>query len=107
MTYYIDGLVCQIGYGMDCGYRCSLEVWGSKGRLMTNRIFTAPPGLSPVVQIETAAGTETRELAPDDHFRHSIEHFLTEIKDMKERDAMFESISLQSRLIDEIRRLGR
>ena len=28
----------------DCGYRCSLEAWGSIGRLYTNRIFTAPDG---------------------------------------------------------------
>ena len=101
-----DGLVCQIGYGMDCGYRCSLEVWGSTGRLLTNRIFTAPPGLAPVVQIETNAGTETRELQPDSHFQHSIEAFLTEITDEAAREAMYESILLQSRLIEEIRRMG-
>ena len=101
-----DGLVCQIGYGMDCGYRCSLEVWGSTGRLTTNRIFTAPPGLAPVVQIETGAGTETRELSADSHFQHSIEAFLTEISDDAARENMAQSILLQSRLIEDIRRAG-
>ncbi|MBQ6621234.1 MAG: Gfo/Idh/MocA family oxidoreductase [Mogibacterium sp.] len=97
------GLVCQIGYGMDCGYRCSLEIWGSKGRILTNRIFTAPPDYRPTAQIETASGTETVEFEADAHFEHSIREFVREVQDPEKRNAMYDSILLQSKLIDEIR----
>ena len=98
-----EGLVFQIGYGMDCGYRCALECWGSKGRLMTGRIFTAPPGFTPTVQIETANGTETRELPEDAHFQYSIEEFLRETENAEARNKMYDQILLQASMIEDIR----
>jgi hypothetical protein len=96
-----EGTVCQIGFGMDCSYRCSLEVWGSKGRLFTNRVFTAPDGYEPVVLIENADGTKEVKLSADSHFEHSIEAFINEIEDSDARMSMYEDILLQSRLVGE------
>ena len=100
------GAVCQVSFGMDCSYRCSLEIWGSKGRLYTNRIFTAPDGYSPTVCIERQEGTETITLEPDSHFRHSIERFRDEIGDADLRTAMYDQILVQARLVEDMRRLG-
>ena len=100
------GAVCQVSFGMDCSYRCSLEIWGSKGRLYTNRIFTAPDGYSPTVCIERQEGTETITLEPDSHFRHSIERFRDEIGDADLRAAMYDQILVQARLVEDMRRLG-
>ena len=101
-----DGMICQVGYGMDCQYMCSLEVWGSTGRLFTNRIFTAPVGYKPTVIIEK--GTEKKELvlAEDSSFAHSIEAFKEEITNTEKRQAMYDEILLQAKLIDTIRALG-
>lgn len=99
-------VVFQAGFGMDCAYQCSLEIWGSKGRLYTNRIFTAPDGYRPQVRIEIDNEKKVLDLAPDSHFQHSIEQFLTEITDLSSRKKMYKEIRLQSRLIDDIRRLG-
>ena len=101
-----EGTVCFLGFGMDCGYRCSLEVWGSKGRLYTNRIFTAPDTVEPVVYIETADGTTEKKLEKDSHFKHSIEEFLSEISDPEKRSKMYEQILIQSKLVEDVRTLS-
>ncbi|MCR5737758.1 MAG: Gfo/Idh/MocA family oxidoreductase [Eubacterium sp.] len=98
-----DGMVCQTSFGMDNGYQCNLDVWGSKGRLCTNRIFTAPENFNPVVVIETAEGKREITLEPDQHFKKSIEQFMREVQNQKMREAMYDEIVLQAKLIEKIK----
>ena len=100
------GEVFNVAFGMDCGYRCSLEVWGSKGRLYTNRIFTAPDNYEPIVYIETNDGTEEIKLAADSHFTTSIKEFMAEIQDTDKRQKMYDSILLQAGLVEKVAELG-
>ncbi len=97
-----EGCVCQVGFGMDCHYRCSLEIWGSQGRLYTDRIFTAPPGYEPVVMIEKAGGKKEVKLSADGHFRHSLEEFCQELFNADKRIHMYEEILLQAKLVDQV-----
>lgn len=99
----IDGVVFQAAFGMDCGYRCGFEVWGSKGILRTNRIFTAPPDYVPAVEVETAEGKSVVSLEADNNFIRSIEEFCMEIKDNQKREAMYADILLQSKLVDDVK----
>ncbi len=98
-----NGVVFQVGFGMDCSYRCSFEAWGNKGTLRTNRIFTAPPDFIPSVEIETTEGKKQVALQADHHFKHSIEEFCEEIKDTTKRTRMYEEILLQSKLMDAVK----
>ena len=65
----------QFAFGFDHFYQCNIEIWGSKGKLSTNRIFTAPPGYAPEIQIETAKGIEKIQLESDNHFQNMLKHF--------------------------------
>ena len=98
-----NGLSFQGSFGMDCYYQCSLEVWGSKGKLFTNRIFTAPPGFVPTVILEDKDGKRIIELKADNHFKNSIEQFCKAVIYKKDRISMKEDLLLQSKLIEEIR----
>lgn len=69
------GVVSETAFGFDNYYQCGYEIWGSKGKLTTKRAFTAPPGFSPEIVIETAAGTEVRAMPPDDHFEKMLTYF--------------------------------
>ena len=100
------GIVCQIGFGMDCSYQCSLEIWGSRGRLYTNRIFTAPDNYQPIIKIESSTGINEIILPTDSHFQHSIERFMLGMNDRKIRKEMYEEILLQAKLVNDIRELG-
>lgn len=98
-----DGVVCQIAFGMDCAYQCSFEVWGSRGILRTDRIFTAPVDFVPNVVVETAEGRRIISLEADHHFKHSIEEFCAELRDENKRESMYTDILLQSKLVDAIK----
>lgn len=105
---FIDSnkLVYQGSYGIDCSYQCSLEIWGSKGRLYTNRIYTAPPDHVPLVTIEDHSGSETLELKRDDHFASSIEYFLKILNDIDSREKIYADLLKQAWLVDEVRKMG-
>lgn len=96
--------VVQGGFGLDCHYQCSLEVWGNRGKLFTNRIFTAPKGYKPTALLETSEGQRTIELPQDGHFKNSIQRFIEATQNAALRKKMADDMECQSRLIDEIRR---
>lgn len=92
-----DGRIAQIAFGMDNSYKCDLEIWGSKGYLSTNRIFT------PTAEMETKISIKTTEevvvcVEPDDQFLHSAEFFLDCIQDNKKRKKHYETIRHQAEL---------
>ncbi len=101
-----EGKTVYGSFSMDCYYQCALEVWGNKGKLFTNRIFTAPPGYVPTVKVETVQGIEEITLQEDDHFKKSIEQFEAAVKDDKVRKAMAMAMEQQSKLVSDIRRKG-
>ena len=99
-----DGpLHCPFAYGFDHHYQCSLELWGSRGMLRTNRIFTAPPGFHPKLFIETQDGTEERVLPSDDHFKNMVKHFYSLITNAKPVMLEYEQNLQQARLINDFK----
>ncbi len=74
------GQVAQLAFGMDNSYKCELEVWGSKAALLASRVFTAPDGFAPQLQITGAQGTQRLTLPPDDSFEGSIKRFIDIVK---------------------------
>ena len=98
-----EGLVYQGAYSMDCYYQCSLEIWGNKGRIYTNRIFTAPPKYSPIIIVENNEGKKEIELSPDKHFSQSIKAFYNATEDNSLREKMYHDLLQQSRLVQIIK----
>lgn len=101
-----EGVVGQAAFGMDCQYQCSLEVWGSRGRLTTGRIYTAPAGAPVSAVIEDAHGSRQIGLPQDDHFARSIEMFIKAVSDEEVRSSMYNALLRQSELVERIRRSG-
>jgi len=96
-------LFAEIAFGFDHYYQCNLELWGSTGKIYTNRIFTAPPGYQPQIILETASGTETISLEPDHHFINMLQHFYQLITNGNERDHEYQQNINQARLIGELK----
>ena len=96
-------LASHIAFGFDNFYQNCLELWGSKGKIYTNRIFTAAPGFEPIVEIETNDGKELIKLPSDHHFKNMLKYFYTQIV-LKEslEDEYIQNIN-QARLIKELR----
>lgn len=96
-------LFAELAFGFDHHYQCSIELWGSAGRIFTNRIFTADKAHPPVIEIETKAGKETVTLTADDHFRNMLEHFHELIHQRRDREEEYRQNVNQARLLHEIK----
>ena len=97
------GLTAQVAFGMDNSYKCSLELWGSKGALYTNRILTAPVGYEPQVTIKIGDNEQVYTLAADDSFGKSIAYFGDCIGSDAKRIDHYAEIKRQAQLVAEIR----
>ena len=96
-------LFSEIAFGFDNYYQCNIEIWGSKGKLSTNRIFTAPPGYEPIIEIETPNGKEIIKLQSDNHFINMLSHFYTVIFSDIEKEKEYKLNNNQARLISELK----
>lgn len=98
------GSVVQLSFGMDNSYRCSLEIWGSQGELLADRVFTAPVGFRPSILLKVGSKENRIQLPEDDQFFHSIRRFHESICEEEKRHQAREGILHQGRLIEEFLR---
>ncbi len=96
-----NGTTAQISFGMDNAYKCELEVWGSKGTISTDRVFTAPVGFVPEMIITMNNETQIIKLPEDDAFMNSIEVFSNCVMNDTIRNKKYIEIERQARLVDD------
>lgn len=99
-------LFAEIAFGFDHFYQCSLELWGSRGKLTAGRIFTAPPGFEPGIELETSEGKQTISPGADNHFRNMLIHVHTLVNDSFQAKDEYEQNINQARLLEECKRLA-
>lgn len=99
------GVVSETAFGFNNFYQCNYEIWGSKGKLIVKRAFTAPPGFEPEIIIETNVGIESRFLAADNHFRNMLTSFARNIS-FKEYEAEYTENLVQASLIEQAKELA-
>lgn len=102
------GIGAHIAFGFDHFYQCGLEVWCSKGRLRTNRLFTARADYTPVFEIETADGMNMMELQKDDHFQKMLLHFhaVCKSEDDELRKVEYSQNTYQATLLEQFKNIS-
>ena len=70
-----DGVFSQLAFGFDNFYKCGVDIWGSKGTLSTNRLFTAPEDLKPEFEIKNNNGNKLLKCESANHFKLMLIHF--------------------------------
>lgn len=96
-----DGLTAQLAFGMDNDYKCEVEIWGSKGTIISNRILTAPEGFVPTYTIKKNQDYETRNLPADDAFLKSIKRFIACVKESSIREQNYKILYRQEQLLNQ------
>lgn len=94
------GETVQIAFGMDNAYKCDLEIWGSKGRLVTGRILTAPAGFEPSYKLITGMEQKECALPADDTFLKSLQYFAKCVESEEVRKEAYGNIQKQADLVD-------
>lgn len=100
------GVTAQLAFGMDNDYKCEIEIWGSKGTIISNRILTAPAGFEPEYTIKKNQDFETRKLPVDDAFRKSIERFVACVMNSETRLNEYCLIGTEAKLLTEFKTIA-
>ncbi len=98
-----SSMFAELAFGFDNYYQCNLELWGSKGKITANRIFTAPSGFSPEITLETGEGKEIIAVEPDHHFRNMLKHFYSLLTSGSGLKDEYEQNIQQSRLLEAVK----
>lgn len=98
-----SGLFSNLAFGFDHQYQCGIEIWGSKGKLSTNRLFTAPPGYEPIIFLESGKSNYEIKIPADNHFNNMLQHFFDLIQSRQKLDLEYNQNIDQARLLHEIK----
>lgn len=96
-------LKCDYYFGMNDEYDCSATAIGTKGKIVANRILTAPPDFDVVFKVYDINGniTEEIEIGKDDSFLKSIDNFYNCIINKGCRKKNLSNILRQAKLIND------
>lgn len=100
------GICAQLAFGMDNDYKCSIEIWGSKGSITSDRILTAPAGFVPEYTLKQNQDYSTHKLPADDSFFKSMQKFIDCIKDKDIRNDEYEALLVQEGFVENFIRLS-
>ncbi len=98
-----SNLFSEIAFGFDNFYQCNLELWGSEGKISTERIFTAPIDYRPKIVIENENERQVIEVESDDHFLNMLKYFHSLVITKAELEKEYIQNTNQARLIEEMR----
>lgn len=98
-----SNIVVQASFGFDNAYQCNVEIWGSKGTLKSNRIFTSPPGVKSTLELSGNEGVEMIEIEACNHFTNMITYFASLINNPMKADVEYSSNITQAKLIEQLR----
>ncbi len=101
-----DGVLVQLTFGMGFAYRSSYELWGSRGRIRVEQVFTPRGDHPPVLQVELPASIRPVVLDPDDQVAGTVRAFVEAVRAGTPGAPDAELCLEQAVLLDEIRRLA-
>jgi predicted dehydrogenase len=81
-----NGVVAHLEWRINSSYRNEIEVWGDRGSLFTDRIFSKPTDYVPLFRLRDLKGAETIETG------QAADHFVLMLRDlcqmMHDKDAL-------------------
>lgn len=101
------GIGASVAFGFDHYYQNRYEIWGSKGKIISERAFTPKPDFSPTVIIENNEGINKIDISPDNHFEKAMIEFYESIYSDEKKSLHYENILLQSQTLEQIKLLSK
>ena len=98
-----SNIVVQASFGFDNAYQCNVEIWGSKGTVKANRVFTAPPGVAVHLELSGNTGVEIIEVEPCNHFTNMLIYFASLVKNPDKAICEYVANIKQAQLIEQLR----
>jgi NDP-hexose-3-ketoreductase len=96
------GAFSEVAFGFDNYYQCNYEIWGSKGKIICNRAYTASPDYVPSLYLEKNGAGQEILLAKDNHFINMIRYFEGNVR-TKAFQKDWNDIIVQAKMIEDVR----
>lgn len=93
-------IFAQIAFGFENYYQCNYEIWGSNGRIVCHRAYTAKPGYNPIVTVEKDGELVSHELPSDNHFLNMMNQFNKAQKNSEIRKLEYGKLARQANQLD-------
>jgi NDP-hexose-3-ketoreductase len=90
----------QFSYGFDRFYECSLEILGTSGRVVSERIFTCPPSVEPPVWLQIGGEKTIVKPDVDNAYKKMLKRFHAAIFDQSIKALELVNILEQSELLE-------
>lgn len=102
-----NGAVAHVEWRINVAYRNEIDVWGDKGSLFTDKVFSKPATYVPVFGIRDAHGAETTEPGEAaDHFVIMLQDFRDMMDDVGTIESERRRIIRRAEVLEEIRSRG-
>ena len=101
----IGSKFANISFGFDNHYQCRIELWGSLGKIIADRIFTAPPDLEVRICLEKKESTKHISIPKCNHFKEMLTYFHQLIESRKNLNFEYEQNINQARLLEDFKKL--
>jgi len=104
---YPGAIRVTLEWGTRCAYRNEIDVWGTEGCLLTEKIFSKPADYSPRFRFLDRQGRERFEdIIPQNHFVSMIEAFRSNVDVAAAAERERVDIERRARLLDAIRHIA-
>jgi len=97
-----NGLFAEVAFGFDNYYQNNIEIWGSKGKIIAERAFTAGPGFKPKIILEKQDKRHEFILPSDNHFVNLLKEFYNSITN-NNFEYQYNEILKQAELVNAVR----
>jgi predicted dehydrogenase len=98
-----NGVVASLEWGINSAYRNQINIWGEKGSVFSDKIFSKPTDHIPVFHFRDAHGAETIEYGEaNDHFSSMLRSFRSIIDDLQAAEAERRRIGRRAEMLDRI-----
>ena len=98
-----EELILHLDWGFNRSYKNEVEIWGEKGNLYLDRVFSKPEDLSTEIIIKYQDGqTEKIKIKEDNHFTNMFNYLLNNYNDKLEQKRWIKNILNQAKIIQDI-----
>lgn len=97
-----NGMFAEVAVGFDNFYQCNYEIWGSKGKIISQRAFTPGVDFKPTITLEQQGDNINYEIGAENHFVNILNEFKRCVLE-NDFESKYNEILNQSRLLQELK----
>lgn len=98
-----NGVVAHLEWRINCAYRNEIDIWGEKGSVFSDKVFSKPANHVPVFSLRTTQGVEATEYGEaGDHFSLMLQNFLGTVSDRAAAEKERNRIGQRAGILDRI-----